>query len=257
MKAGANPKGLRPLSYQPQILQKQRIYDIIKKADEPLIRGGFQDSSFARILTMTNHAQLTARDIHGPYTQLLTNLQGENGQEWLSALNRFLRKENPWEKPKATAFFGRHTLVDVPEVDPGMDLETFYQNRPGLYVWDDFTTLVLQPALQADRSTLIRPASMSRRLLKVNATDAVIEEKLGRNYQFSELAAALIIAKMIEAQPNGIAGLLLNNGYANLFYLPTCVVFVHWDADGRGWDVSACRRGAYQWRVGNLVFASN
>lgn len=42
------------------------------------------------------HALLTAREIHGPYTQLLTNLQGENGNMWLEALKRFNRKENPW-----------------------------------------------------------------------------------------------------------------------------------------------------------------
>lgn len=44
------------------------------------------------------HALLTARDIHGPYVQLLTNLQGENGREWLDALKKFLRKENPFPK---------------------------------------------------------------------------------------------------------------------------------------------------------------
>ncbi|MEZ0209101.1 MAG: hypothetical protein ACAH17_02925 [Candidatus Paceibacterota bacterium] len=43
-----------------------------------------------------NNAPLTAREIHGPYVQLLTNLQGEHGQEWLDALKRFNRKENPW-----------------------------------------------------------------------------------------------------------------------------------------------------------------
>lgn len=45
---------------------------------------------------------LSAREIHGPYVQLLTNLQGENGKLWLSALNKFLRKENPWHDRKAT-----------------------------------------------------------------------------------------------------------------------------------------------------------
>lgn len=39
-------------------------------------------------------AQVTLRDIHGPYVQLLTNLQGEDGRDWLEALKRFLRKED-------------------------------------------------------------------------------------------------------------------------------------------------------------------
>lgn len=42
--------------------------------------------------------QLTIREIHGPYMQLLTNLQGDKGREWLTALNKFLVKENPWPK---------------------------------------------------------------------------------------------------------------------------------------------------------------
>ncbi len=45
---------------------------------------------------MENHAQLTARDIHGPFMQLFTNLQSENGHLWLQALNKFLRKESAW-----------------------------------------------------------------------------------------------------------------------------------------------------------------
>jgi hypothetical protein len=46
---------------------------------------------------MFNHAQLTLREIHGPYMQLLVNLQGEKGGMWLNALKRFNRKENPWD----------------------------------------------------------------------------------------------------------------------------------------------------------------
>lgn len=49
---------------------------------------------------MGDHALLTARDIHGPYMQLLTNLQAQYGREWLDALKRFNRKENPWHTPR-------------------------------------------------------------------------------------------------------------------------------------------------------------
>ncbi len=45
---------------------------------------------------MSNHDQLTVRDIRGPYMQLLTNLQGENGREWLDALKVFNSRKNPW-----------------------------------------------------------------------------------------------------------------------------------------------------------------
>jgi len=45
---------------------------------------------------MSPHAQLTVQEIRGPYMQLLTNLQGQEGRFWLVALNRFLRGQNPW-----------------------------------------------------------------------------------------------------------------------------------------------------------------
>lgn len=44
----------------------------------------------------TKHDQLTVREIRGPYMQLLTNLQGESGHEWLEALKVFNAKKNPW-----------------------------------------------------------------------------------------------------------------------------------------------------------------
>ncbi len=50
---------------------------------------------------MSQHAQLTVNQIRGPYMQLLTNLQGKDGREWLDALNLFLRKQNPWIKNRS------------------------------------------------------------------------------------------------------------------------------------------------------------
>lgn len=55
---------------------------------------------------MATHAQLTLREIHGPYMQLLTNLQGDGGQSWLSALKKFLRKEDPWKSSRYSSTLG-------------------------------------------------------------------------------------------------------------------------------------------------------
>lgn len=46
---------------------------------------------------MQQHAQLAAHETRGPLNQLNVNLGGQKGQEWLSALKKFLRKESPWE----------------------------------------------------------------------------------------------------------------------------------------------------------------
>lgn len=45
------------------------------------------------------------------------------------------------------------------------------------------------------------------------------------------------------------------NGYFNLFYLSSCVVYVHWLAGGREWRVSAWERDGYGWFAGSQVFS--
>lgn len=64
------------------------------------------------------NGQLTVRDIRGPYMQLLTNLQGENGQEWLDALKLFNSKLNPWVRGSTevdcrSAFEGMFDVLDA------------------------------------------------------------------------------------------------------------------------------------------------
>ncbi len=43
-----------------------------------------------------NNTQLTLSEVKGPLDQLNKNLTGNDGRKWLSALNKFLRKEDPW-----------------------------------------------------------------------------------------------------------------------------------------------------------------
>jgi hypothetical protein len=69
---------------------------------------------------MSKHAQLTVNQLRGPMNQLLTNLQGENGHEWLTAFNLFLRKEPVWiQEPTTPAVPGTptgiHDLEELPQ----------------------------------------------------------------------------------------------------------------------------------------------
>jgi hypothetical protein len=43
--------------------------------------------------------RLALCDVSGPLQDLFQKLSGSEGDNWLWALNRFLRKENPWEEP--------------------------------------------------------------------------------------------------------------------------------------------------------------
>ena len=45
---------------------------------------------------------LSLSDVQGPRNELEKRLASETGEEWLGALNRFLRKENPWPTSQTT-----------------------------------------------------------------------------------------------------------------------------------------------------------
>jgi hypothetical protein len=49
---------------------------------------------------MDNDTRLSLSDARGPIVDLLEKLDGRDGEGWLRGLNKFLRKENPWEKPE-------------------------------------------------------------------------------------------------------------------------------------------------------------
>jgi len=65
------------------------------------------------------------REIRGLWNQLLVNLEGEQGEEWLQTFKKFLRKEECWSKTveaktetveKVLEFVGT-TTVDPDELD--------------------------------------------------------------------------------------------------------------------------------------------
>jgi hypothetical protein len=57
--------------------------------------------------------RLTLPEVRGPLTDLLGKLDGENGGVWLRGLKKFLRKENPWEKPETFKIIEIGTYKDV------------------------------------------------------------------------------------------------------------------------------------------------
>jgi hypothetical protein len=111
----------------------------------------------------------------------------------------------------------------------------FYQTGTGLYVYDTFADRL--GARQTVDSAPERPYVAS--LLKANAYDKDIRKELSETH----LSTLEDIAGLIEAQPNGKSGFLLNNGYANIFYVEgkngeVFAVLVRWNSDNRYWYVS-------------------
>ena len=112
----------------------------------------------------------------------------------------------------------------------------FYQTGTGLYVYDTFANRLDLSARQTVDSAPERPYVVL--LLKGNAYNKNIRKELPETH----LSTPEDIAGLIEAQPVGKSGFLLNNGYANIFYVEgkngeVFAVDVYWRAGRRKWDV--------------------
>jgi len=144
-------------------------------------------------------------------------------------------------------------LCDVlcpPALDTSHNPGSYFQNRNGLWVSDDFRSRVVAKA----KPSVMVPAS-KHVLLPRDMSDAEIEEMLGDGHLFTETEVLVLIRDLISNQEGGKAGKLLNNGHANLFYTSSCVVRVHWFAGRREWFVIAWPRVGSGWLGGGRVFS--
>lgn len=140
----------------------------------------------------------------------------------------------------------------VPARTKPVSVAEFYQTGSGLYVYDTFAERLDVNARQVVDSAPERSYVAS--LLKANAYDKDIRKELE-----DHLSTLEDIAGLIEAQPGGKSGFLLNNGYANIFYVEgkngeVFAVSVRWRSDSRRWHVFDWRLGEIgRWRAGNRV----
>lgn len=136
------------------------------------------------------------------------------------------------------------------EVKKNFDPKKFFVNRKGLYIWSGFTERIVSKAEPTKKGFKFSIDSFD---LVKNATDKKIESALAENHLWDESDVAVIVAELIEKQPKGQEGTLLNNGYANLFYTGAFVVRVGWD--GGAWRVYAWGRGGREWVAEVRVFS--
>ena len=57
--------------------------------------------------------QLVLQDVLGPLTDFFKKLESDQGKDWLRGFKKFLRKENPWEKPESFKIIEIGTYKDV------------------------------------------------------------------------------------------------------------------------------------------------
>lgn len=132
------------------------------------------------------------------------------------------------------------------------DPQEFFVSRNGLYVSSDFRERIL------DKAKVINPAqgaNLTSYELKERADDQKIEANLPESHFFSESQVCAVIAELISRQSKGEEGILQNNGYSNLFYTASFVVYVYWDSYSGKWCVGAWPRHGRAWYSGGRVFS--
>ena len=128
--------------------------------------------------------------------------------------------------------------------------ENFFRTREGLWVSEDFRNRVATKAKARNVVPKTRHVDLARKM-----TDAQIETMLGEGHLFSEVSLCGLLEKMLSDQSDGKDGQLLNNGFANLFYTASSVVYVYWSAGYRWWYVSTWQRDDREWNASYRVFS--
>jgi len=150
--------------------------------------------------------------------------------------------------------FNLPLLVPIEQVPVGPlaggPTRKYYTTKKGLYIWGTFVDWVL-PAV-GDTVSLTERIDLPSFRLTEPANDATIRENLPESHVFEADELCVILAHLIDCQPNGKEGVLNTNGYANLFYFEgkdgeVYVVLVYWNAGYREWYVDAWSLDDFTW----------
>lgn len=209
----------------------------------------------------------------GPLNQLIVNLGGQEGDQWEQQLKQFLRKEPCWTngnvtqvaQPKPTpSILELVSTVVVPATTGNLVAKEKFVRDIGRkakvqisYLGDNFTEWFLSGSGKTEDP--ITEQTLRYHKLRQSSVDGPIIAELG-GAEKSETTLSEMFALM-EKQGKGEDGVLLNNGYANIFYIKDQngvlrAVYVYWDDDG--WDVRAySAENPYRWYDGSQVFSRN
>ncbi len=209
----------------------------------------------------------------GPLNQLIVNLGGQDGDQWEQQLKQFLRKEPCWTngnvtqvaQPKPTpSILELVSTVVVPATTVNLVAKEKFVRDTGRkakvkisYLGDNFTEWFLSGSGKTENP--ISEQTLRYHKLRQSSVDGPIIAELG-GVEKSETTLSEMFALM-EKQGKGEDGVLLNNGYANIFYIKDQngvlrAVLVFWRDDG--WCVFAYSVGyPRRWDDGYQVFSRN
>lgn len=136
----------------------------------------------------------------------------------------------------------------------------FFKDQPGLTVWNIHRVSPAYPNPTPYKS--IENLKLAFKLTQ-NMWDTKIIEKLGGEEEVRKTAVTMDqIEQLIKAQWGGKAGIMLNNGYANIFYVigkndELFAVNVYWGSAYDRWRVYAYGLDEVgNWSSGYLVFSN-
>lgn len=209
----------------------------------------------------------------GPLNQLIVNLGGQDGDQWEQQLKQFLRKEPCWTngqapqvvqpKPTPSILELVSTIVVSATTAKLVAKEKFVintkRNAPVKisYLGDNFKAWFLNGDGKTEDP--ISEQTLRYHKLRQSSVDGPIIAELG-----GEAKAETTLSEMfslMEKQKHGEDGVLLNNGWANIFYVKDIAgvlraVNVCW-SDG-GWIVFADSvEDPGRWDDGRQVFSRN
>lgn len=188
----------------------------------------------------------------GPLSQLIVNIGGQEGDQWEEELKKFLRKEPCWSngqvaqvtQPKTTPSILELVSTVVVNATTGKFVakEKFVRDIGGKvkisYLGGNFAGGFLSGDGKTEDP--ISEQTLCYHKLRKSSVDSPIITELGGEEKSETTLTEMF--SLMEKQKNGEDGVLLNNGYANIFYIRDQngvlrAVYIHWY--GGGWDVNA------------------
>jgi len=209
----------------------------------------------------------------GPLNQLIVNLGGQDGDQWEEELKKFLRKEPCWSngqvtqvaEPKPTpSILELVSTVMVPAtIGKFVAREKFVRDTSREtkvkinHLGNNFTAWFLNGGDDKEDPESEQTLRYHR-LKKYSVDDPIITELGGKAKAETTLTEMF---SLMEKQANGESGVLLNNGFANIFYIKDSAgvlrtVYVYWNVGG--WGVYALSvEVPRRWGDGCRVFSRN
>ena len=209
----------------------------------------------------------------GPLNQLIVNLVGQDGDQWEEELNKFLRKEPCWSnghvtqvtQPKPTpSILELVSTVGVPATSGNFIAKEKFVRDTGpkakvkiSYLDDSFTEWFLSGSGKTEDP--ISEQTLRYHKLRKSSVDGPIITELGGEEKSETTLTEMF--SLMEKQKDGEDGVLLNNGYANIFYIRDQAgvlrtVIVLWS--GNGWNILAYSvDDPHWWPSGSQVFSRN